>query len=130
VIRRDPPISRRWAFQISPVSGHGSRRSKSGEPHHTELSLPEALAILIEQHWAAKGETKSKFCLLPQRLQPCSRSARHQGAMMACTSENLAKSVAATDAMQDSPGKRAMMKELSSANTAMSKGDMRAACTS
>jgi hypothetical protein len=32
--------------------------------------------------------------------------------------------------MQDSPGKRAMMKELSNANTAMSKGDMRAACTS
>ena len=51
-------------------------------------------------------------------------------AMMACTSDNIAKSIAATDTMQDSPGKRAMMKELSSANTAMSKGDMRAACTS
>jgi hypothetical protein len=51
-------------------------------------------------------------------------------AMMACTSDNIAKSVAATDTMQDSPGKRAMMKELSSANTAMSKGDMRAACKS
>ena len=51
-------------------------------------------------------------------------------AMIACTSENLAKSVGATDAMPDSPGKRAMMKELGSANTAMSKGDMRAACRS
>jgi hypothetical protein len=50
--------------------------------------------------------------------------------MMACTSENLAKSVAATDTMPDSPGKRAMMKEFGNANTAMSKGDMRTACTS
>ena len=49
-------------------------------------------------------------------------------AMMTCTSDNIAKSIAATDTMQDSPGKRAMMKELSSANTAMSKGDMSAAC--
>jgi hypothetical protein len=49
-------------------------------------------------------------------------------AMTACTSDNIAKSIAATDTMQDSPGKRVMMKELSSANTAMSKGDMRAAC--
>jgi len=32
--------------------------------------------------------------------------------------------------MPDSPGKRAMMKELDNANTAMSNGDMRAACKS
>jgi hypothetical protein len=51
-------------------------------------------------------------------------------AMMACTSENMAKSVAAGDAMQESPVNRAMMKELGDANTAMSNGDMRAACKS
>ena len=51
-------------------------------------------------------------------------------AMMACTSENMAKSVAAGDAMQEGPVKRAMMKELGDANTAVSNGDMRAACKS
>jgi len=51
-------------------------------------------------------------------------------AMMACTGENIGKSVTVGDAMPDSPGKRAMMKELGNANTAMSNGDMRAACKS
>jgi hypothetical protein len=51
-------------------------------------------------------------------------------AMMACTSENMAKSVAAGDAMPAGPGKMAMMKEMGMANTAMSKGDMRGACKS
>jgi hypothetical protein len=51
-------------------------------------------------------------------------------AMMACTSENMAKSVAAGDAMQERPVKRAMLKELADANTAMSNGNMRAACKS
>ncbi len=51
-------------------------------------------------------------------------------AMMACTSENIAKSVAAVDTMPYGPGKMAMMKALGDANTAMSNGDMRAACKS
>ena len=51
-------------------------------------------------------------------------------AMMKCSSENMAKSVAAGGAMPDGPGKMAMMKEMSSANMAMSKGDMRGACKS
>jgi hypothetical protein len=51
-------------------------------------------------------------------------------AMMACTSENMAKSVAAGDAMQEGPVKRAMLKEMSDANTAMSNGNMRGACKS
>jgi hypothetical protein len=38
--------------------------------------------------------------------------------------------IQAGDAMQESPVKRAMMKELGDANTAMSNGDMRAACES
>ncbi|XIA63643.1 hypothetical protein ACFIOY_31935 [Bradyrhizobium sp. TZ2] len=50
--------------------------------------------------------------------------------MMACTSENMAKSVAAGGAMPDSPTKFAMMKEMGAANTAMSKGDMKGACKS
>jgi hypothetical protein len=51
-------------------------------------------------------------------------------AMMACTSQNMAKSAAAVDAMPDSPRKMAMMREIGMANAAMSKGDMRAACKS
>jgi len=51
-------------------------------------------------------------------------------AMMACTGENIGKSVAAADAMPGGPGKMAMMKEMGMANTAMSKGDMRSACRS
>ncbi len=50
--------------------------------------------------------------------------------MMACTGENMAKSVTAGGAMPDGPGKMAMMKEMGMANTAMSKGDMRGACKS
>ena len=51
-------------------------------------------------------------------------------AMMKCTGENMAKSVAAGGAMPEGPGKMAMMKEIGAANTAMSKGDMRGACKS
>ena len=50
--------------------------------------------------------------------------------MMACTSENMAKSVSASSTMPDTPKKQAMMKEIGAANTAMSKGDMRGACKS
>ena len=48
----------------------------------------------------------------------------------ACTSENIAKLVTSSNAMPDSPGKAAMMREVGAANTAMSKGDMRGACKS
>ena len=51
-------------------------------------------------------------------------------AMMACTSENMAKSVSMSSRMQDGPEKMAMMKEMGMANAAMSKGDMRGACKS
>jgi len=51
-------------------------------------------------------------------------------AMMKCTSDNMAKSVAAGGNMADGPGKTAMMKEMGNANMAMSKGDMRGACKS
>lgn len=51
-------------------------------------------------------------------------------AMMACTSENMAKSVSMSSSMQDGPEKMAMMKEMGKANAAMSKGDMRGACRS
>jgi cytochrome c-type biogenesis protein CcmH/NrfG len=47
-----------------------------------------------------------------------------------CTSENMAKLVASSNATPDSPGKFAMMKEMGAANVAMSKGDMRSACKS
>lgn len=50
-------------------------------------------------------------------------------AMMACTGENMAKSQAAVMAMPDSPGKMGMQKEIAMANTEISKGNMRAACS-
>ena len=51
-------------------------------------------------------------------------------AMMACTSDNMMKSMNAGGSMPDSPGKMAMMKEMAMANTQMSKGDMKGACKS
>ncbi|WP_244608262.1 hypothetical protein [Bradyrhizobium algeriense] len=42
----------------------------------------------------------------------------------------MAKLVASGNAMPDSPGKFAMMKEMGAANAAMAKGDMRGACKS
>jgi hypothetical protein len=51
-------------------------------------------------------------------------------AQTACTNENIAKLVTASNAMPDTPGKFAIMKELGAVNTAMSKGDMRGACRS
>jgi hypothetical protein len=50
--------------------------------------------------------------------------------MMACTGENMAKSMNAGAGMADGPAKMAMMKEVGMANTQMSKGDMRGACKS
>jgi hypothetical protein len=48
--------------------------------------------------------------------------------MMACTSDNVAKSMAMGATMQDGPAKMGMMKEVGMANTEMSKGNMRGAC--
>lgn len=48
--------------------------------------------------------------------------------MMKCSSENMAKSAAMMQTMQDGPGKMAMGKEMGMANTEMSKGNMRGAC--
>ena len=50
--------------------------------------------------------------------------------MMACTGENMGKSVAAGAMMADGPAKMAMMKEVGMANAAIAKGDMRSACMS
>nr|WP_291866515.1 hypothetical protein [Bradyrhizobium sp.] len=50
--------------------------------------------------------------------------------MMACTGENMAKSVTAMSGMPDTPGKMAMAKEMGKANMEMSKGNMRGACKS
>jgi hypothetical protein len=49
-------------------------------------------------------------------------------AMMACTSENMAKSSAMMMGMQDTPGKRAADKEIGMANADMSAGKMKSAC--
>jgi len=48
--------------------------------------------------------------------------------MMACTSENMAKSMTAMAGMPESPGRMALNKEVAMANTEMSKGNMRGAC--
>jgi hypothetical protein len=49
-------------------------------------------------------------------------------AMMACTGDNMAKSVAMGAMMQDGPAKTGMMKEVRMANMEMSKGNVRGAC--
>ncbi|HEY0328876.1 MAG TPA: hypothetical protein VGC77_07215 [Rhodopseudomonas sp.] len=50
-------------------------------------------------------------------------------AMMPCTGDNMAKSQAALMVMPDSPGKIGMQKEIGMANTEISKGNMRGACS-
>jgi hypothetical protein len=50
--------------------------------------------------------------------------------MQSCTSENMAKAYTDANAMPDSPQKMAMLREMGTANTAISKGDMRGACLS
>jgi hypothetical protein len=49
-------------------------------------------------------------------------------AMMACTSENMAKTTAMMPTMQDGPAKMGMGKEIGMANMEMSKGNMRGGC--
>ena len=48
--------------------------------------------------------------------------------MMACTGENMAKSMTAMAGMPEGPGRMALNKEVAMANTEMSKGNMRGAC--
>jgi hypothetical protein len=49
--------------------------------------------------------------------------------MMSCTADNMAKSTAMMVSMPDTPGKMAANKEMSMANTDMSTGKMKSACT-
>ena len=48
--------------------------------------------------------------------------------MMACNSDNMAKTTTAMMSMPEGPGKMGMSKEIGMANTDMSKGNMRGAC--
>ncbi|HWL18768.1 MAG TPA: hypothetical protein VNS33_03790 [Bradyrhizobium sp.] len=50
-------------------------------------------------------------------------------AMMACTSDNMMKSTTMMMSMPESPGKMAANKEIGMANTDMSNGKMKSACT-
>jgi hypothetical protein len=49
--------------------------------------------------------------------------------MMACTGPNIGATLTTVGAMPDSPKKMATNKHMSMANTEMSKGNMRGACT-
>ena len=49
--------------------------------------------------------------------------------MMACTGENMAKTTAMMGGMPEGAGKMAMSKEMGMANTEMSKGNMKGACS-
>ena len=73
---------------------------------------------------------KSLFIACAVAVVAVTPAAAQKAQKAACTGENIGKAVSATSAMPDSPGKMAVMKELSAANTAMSKGDMRGACKS
>lgn len=71
-----------------------------------------------------------KFFLCAVAIAAIFSSMPASAAMMACTSENMMKSMAMGASMQDGPGKMGMMKEMAMANSQMSKGDMRGACKS
>ncbi len=49
-------------------------------------------------------------------------------AMMACTADNMSKSMTMAGGMADGPAKMAMAKEMGMANTDMSQGKMHSAC--
>jgi hypothetical protein len=50
--------------------------------------------------------------------------------LLSCTSENMQKSYADANSLPDSPQKMALMREIVTVNTALSKGDARGACRS
>ena len=49
-------------------------------------------------------------------------------AMMACTGDNMAKTLTMADGMPDGPAKMSVEKEMGLANTDVSEGKMRSAC--
>lgn len=71
-----------------------------------------------------------KFLIAAGALAAALAATPASAAMMACTSDNMAKSMTMGAMMPDSPGKMGMMKEMGMANAQMSKGDMRGACKS
>ena len=71
-----------------------------------------------------------KFLLATAAIAAAIAATPASAAMMACSSDNMMKSMNMGAAMPDSPGKMGMMKEMAMANTQMSKGDMRGACKS
>jgi len=79
---------------------------------------------------SAAGRTKMKLLVTAMTITAVLAISPASAKMMACTSENMAKLVTSGNAMPESPGKMAMMKEMGAANAAMSKGDMRGACKS
>ena len=67
--------------------------------------------------------TAAAFVAFALSISPAS------AAMMACTSDNMMKSTAMMTAPADTAGKVAANKEMSMANTDMSMGKMKGACT-
>jgi hypothetical protein len=75
-----------------------------------------------------QGRRSMKAILITAALFSALALSPASAAMMKCTSENLAKSSAMMNSMQDGPGKTAMGKEMAMANGDMSKGNMRGGC--
>jgi hypothetical protein len=93
------------------------------------FSFSSRFPVVPQRQATAREETmKSLFIAITMAAALAGSAASAK--MMACTSENMAKSVNAGNAMPEGPGKQAMMKEMGAVNTAMSKGDMRGACKS
>jgi hypothetical protein len=86
--------------------------------------------LVVPQQQATAREEAMKSVFIVIAIAATLTGSAASGKMMACTSENMAKSVTAGGVMPDGPGKAVMMKEMGAANTAMSKGDMRGACKS
>jgi hypothetical protein len=80
---------------------------------------------------APPGRATMKFLIAAAAIAAATATlSPASAAMMACTGDNMMKSMTMGGSMPDSPGKMAMMKEMAMANTQMSKGDMRGACKS
>jgi hypothetical protein len=131
----DAPI---FPFMIS-VKNLRSGRPQSGLKHR---SLPILFWFPSETNLRSKrtsragyfsrfsqGELFMKYVAIAAfTLAVAFSAAPASAAMMACTSDNMAKSVSMGATMQDGPGKMGMMKEVGMANSDMSKGKMKSAC--
>jgi hypothetical protein len=85
------------------------------------------LRLVIEP--VASKESYTKYVFAAAATAVVFAAGPASAAMMSCSGENMTKTTTAMGTMQYGPNKRAMDKEMGMANTEMSKGNMRGACS-